>query len=251
MAVAKEALWLIDQMECGGDTTPLLQVAALEAKNAHLTRRNQPGPSRHQVCGHLREAALLPPRDARLVCGSSPLSAEPAEMHVALNCCAAGASWVQAATLMSAVDAISFLDLLTVGCLQEATESERAASGEGTAVQELPGPSQSELSPARPKRPSLQDAHLSPQVQVGALGLEGCLIQPLPLAVHLCCSWRSMKQTTAPHTGCRHVSERVPASRRRAPFACTQRQLCSLQALPQGGSAEAAHRQILQCLCLA
>ena len=39
----------------------MLQVAALEAENARLTTRNQPETSRHQVGGHLMEAALLPP----------------------------------------------------------------------------------------------------------------------------------------------------------------------------------------------
>ena len=39
-------------------------------------------------------------------------------------------------------------------------------------MQELPGPSQSEQSPARPQRPSPQDAHLSPQAQVRAVGVE-------------------------------------------------------------------------------
>ena len=39
----------------------------------------------------------------------------------------------------------------------------------------------------------------------------------------------------SPHPGCRHVFERVPASRRHVPFACTQHQLCSLQALPRNG----------------
>ena len=100
-------------------------------------------------------------------------------------------SWVPAATLMSTVAVSSFEIPLRVGCLQEATASEAAASGERTAVQELPGPSQSEQSPARPQRPGPQDAHPSPQVQVRAMGLKGYLTEPLPLAVHRCCSWHS------------------------------------------------------------
>ena len=85
------------------------------------------------------------------------------------------ASWVQAATPMSTVDASSLCHPVTVGCLQEATASEPAVSGVRPAVQELPGPSQIEQSPARPQRPSPQDAHPSPQVQVRAMGLKGIL----------------------------------------------------------------------------
>ena len=60
VATAKEAMWLTDQTECGCKPMLLLQLAALEAENARLTRRNQPEGSRHQVCGHVMEATLLP-----------------------------------------------------------------------------------------------------------------------------------------------------------------------------------------------
>ena len=109
-------------------------------------------------------------------------------MHVAQNCCAVGLMG-PGSHAGSTVAVSSFEIPLRVGCLQEATASEPAASGERTAVQELPGPSQSEQSPARPQRPGPQDAHPSPHGQVHAMGLKGCLNEPLPLAVHLCCSW--------------------------------------------------------------
>lgn len=88
VASTMEAWWLTDQNEYGCVT--LLQVAALEAENARLTRRNQPEASRHQVRGHLTEAVLLLLRDVCLLCGSSTITAEQAEMHVAQNCCAVG-----------------------------------------------------------------------------------------------------------------------------------------------------------------